>query len=44
VIRQLNVPKTGQLVHQDRVLLYEGVEDVLHTDNRDSTHARPSLL
>ena len=34
VIRQLNVPEAGQLVDQDRVLLDEGVEDVLHTDNR----------
>ena len=34
VIGQLNVPEAGQLVDQDRVLLDEGVEDVLHTDNR----------
>lgn len=31
MIRQLDVPETGQLVDQDRVLLYEGIEDVLHT-------------
>lgn len=37
VIRQLNVPEAGQLVHQDRVLLYEGVEDVLRTVDRQQT-------
>lgn len=37
MIRQLNVPEAGQLVHQDRVLLYEGIEDVLHTVDRQQT-------
>lgn len=35
VIGQLDVPEAGQLVDQDRVLLYEGVEDVLHTASRE---------
>lgn len=34
MIRQLNVPEAGQLVHQNRVLLYEGIEDVLHHTTR----------
>ena len=29
VVRQLDVPEAGKLVHQDGVLLNEGVEDVL---------------
>lgn len=36
VVRQLNVPEAGQLVHQHRVLLDEGVEDVLWTDNKQA--------
>lgn len=39
VIRQLDVPEAGQLVHQDRVLLYEGVEDVLQTDSKQFSSA-----
>lgn len=30
MIRQLDVPEAWQLVHQDWVLLDEGIEDVLH--------------
>lgn len=29
VVRQLHVPEARQLVHQDGVLLYEGIKDVL---------------
>lgn len=29
VIRQLNIPEAGQLVHQERVLLDHSIEDVL---------------
>lgn len=39
MIRQLDVPEAGQLVHQDRVLLYEGVEDVLQTDSKQFSSA-----
>lgn len=44
MIRQLDVPEAGQLVHQDRVLLYEGVEDVLHTVNKQIQAALLGLL
>ncbi len=34
VVGQLDVPEAGQLVHQDGVLLYEGIEDVLHKHDK----------
>lgn len=44
VVGQLNVPETRQLVHQDWVLLDEGIEDVLHASHHVTSHHITHLL
>lgn len=42
MVRQLDVPEAGQLVHQHRALLDEGVEDVLQRKEEQTLRRRPA--